>query len=300
MTDSPDYTEYVARPLSPSLRSKIVDAGRKVRRQVVYDGVMLPYALMRHRQLLASSERTDSHTYTCFFRGPSQLQLLSGPILDLVGRGERLEILLLACSNGAEAYTIASWLITHAPDLDFRIRASDLHASMVSRAQEGQYSASEVLHSPYMTPDFLESTFVPSGDGYRVRPEVRARVEFSQASLLDGPELLRQFGTASIVIAQNVLFHLDKADAEVAFNGLVNLTAPGGVLMVEGMELDQRERLSAAHGLDPITHNQRRIYMETRIHTPPKWWNYYWGTEPYISLRQNSKRRYATAFQRLE
>ena len=293
-----DYKEYRAKaPLpvaDPQARIDLKRMGRKL----VCDTLLLPYALLRHRALLRSANRVDNHTYTCFLRAPSQLQLLSGPVLDLVSGSGRLDITLLACSNGAEAYTIASWLMQSAPTLDFHIHASDLHPEMVARARSATYDSSEVLHSDYMTDQFLQTTFLPQGDGFVVRPEIRERITFSQASLLDGEGLRTQFGQAPIVIGQNVLFHLKPEDSSIAFANLVSLTEPGGVLLVEGMDLDLRERLTREHGLEPLTENLRKIHQETRIHTPARWWHHYWGTEPFIGFRRNAKRRYATAFQR--
>lgn len=286
-----DYKDYEAK--APGAGAPTFDA-----RRMFYDTVLLPYALARHRRLLRRHRRVSDHTYTCFLRSPSQLQLLTGPILDYLGRPDPLTITLLACSNGAEAYTLASWLRQVVPWLNFEIRASDLHDAMVTRAATGRYSRAEVLHSAYLTEDFLKSTFLPDGDDFIVRPEVRAQVSFSQADLLDGDGLRARFGQAPLVVAQNVLFHLSPDDAERAFDNLVSLAAPRSVLMVEGMDLDVRERVTARHGLEPFTENERRIYEETRIHTPPHWWRVYWGTEPYLRFRPNRKRRYATAFKR--
>ena len=104
MQNSVDYQHYTAKPpgaardLPPLKR-----AARFLKHRVFYDFLMLPYALHRHRRLLRVSERTSEHTYTCFLRAPSQLQLLAGPILKHLlagGLQTRLDITLLACSNG--------------------------------------------------------------------------------------------------------------------------------------------------------------------------------------------------------
>jgi chemotaxis methyl-accepting protein methylase len=300
MANSVDYQHYSAKlPGSGSGRSFFGRAARFAKHRLFYDFLMLPYALHRHRRLLRESDRTSEHTYTCFLRAPSQLELLAGPIMAHLmaasGRG-RLDITLLACSNGAEAYTITSWLRERFPDLEFHIQASDLHQSMADRAAAGAYSADEALHSEYMTRGFQERTFDVSGGVYTVKPEIRQHVTFSQANLLDGEALQARFGQAPLVIAQNVLFHLKPEDAARAFGHVMNLTAPGGVMMVEGMDQDLRVRLTRQHGLKPFTQNLRAIYNETRVHTPPNWWQVYWGSEPYLPFRQQREHRYATAF----
>ena len=301
MDRSPAYVGYSAKyTRSRSIRSLPRSAYRFIKSKIIFDLALYPYAVYRHRQLLRHCDRTQSHTYTCFLRGPAQLRALAGPVMDFLDnperKGERLEILLMACSIGAEAYTIASWLTTQVPGLDFHITASDLHQEMVDRAREGSYSENEALHSKYITPEFIAATFERAGDRYVVRDALRKKVTFHQANLLDGEQLRHLFAPAPIVIAQNVLFHLAPDDATNAFSNLVGLLAPRAVLLVEGMELDLRARLTKRHGLVPLDHDIRRIYEETRVHTPPDWWNYYWGTEPYSPLRQEANRYFGTIF----
>jgi chemotaxis methyl-accepting protein methylase len=212
--------------------------------------------------------------------------------------GGRLDIVLLACSNGAEAYTIAAWLRRHRPGLDFRVRASDLHPEMVARARAARYSPAEVLHGRFVARGFVRDTFVEEDGAFVVRPEIRARVEVTQADLLDGPGLLKRFGPAPLVVAQNVLFHMPDPVAERAFAALVRLMAPRAALMVAGMNLDLRTRLTAEAGLAPFPQDVRRIHAEGRAHTPPHWWRVPWGAEPFLPFRNDKVRRYATVFRR--
>ena len=295
MSVSPNYKDYSAKP--PGKETSLYEFLRK---RVLYDTLLLPYGLLRHRRLLKKSKRVNDHTYTCFLRAPAQLRLLTGPILDFIRPEGRLDITLLACSNGAESYTIASALRKAHPDLDFHIYASDLHQSMIERAKAADYSRDEVLHSVYMTEEFLEGTFLTQRDGYVVRPELRECVSFSQANLFDGEMLRDKFGQAPLVIAQNVLFHLTPEDTTRAFDNLISLMAPRGVLLIEGMQLDLRIALTTKYGLRPFTQDLRQIYEETRVHTPPHWWRVYWGTEPFLFFRKNRARRYGTAFKRGE
>lgn len=297
MSDTPNYKDYLAKPLDPEAGNS-PSLFELLRTRILYDALLLPYGLLRHRRLLKKAKRVNDHTYTCFRRAPAQLRLLTGPILDFIPQEGRLNIVLLACSNGAETYTIASVLRKTHPDLDFHIYASDLHQSMVERAKSAEYTRDEVLHSAYMTDEFLDYTFTAKGDGYIVRPELREHVSFSQADLLDGKALRAKFGQSPLVIAQNVLFHLTPEDTARAFDNLVSLMAPRAVLLIEGMQLDLRVELTSQYGLTPFTQDLRQIYEETRVHTPPHWWRVYWGTEPFLFFRKNRARRYATAFMR--
>ena len=297
MSATPDYKDYSAKPIGTDA-PKAAGLLESFRTKIVYDRLLLPYGLLRHRRLLKKTRRVSDHTYTCFRRAPAQLRLLTGPVLDFLRPEGRLDIILLACSNGAETYTIASILRKAHPGLDFHIHASDLHDAMVERAKAAEYTRDEVLHSEYMTQDFLADTFTAKGDGYAVRPELREYVSFSQASLLDGAGLRARFGQSPLVIAQNVLFHLSPEDTAAAFDNLLSLMTPRAALLIEGMDLDLRVALTARHALVPFTQDLRRIYEETRVHTPPHWWRVYWGTEPFLAFRKDRDRRYATAFRR--
>jgi chemotaxis methyl-accepting protein methylase len=298
MNKDPNFSAYSAKPLdrAPSLRRRL----GKLKQESVYGVLLLPYGIYKHRRLLASCERIDNHTYTCFLRAPTQLQALAGPVLRFLGQPDRvqkrLEILTFACSNGAEVYTMASWLLQNCPGLDFHITASDLHQEMVERCQAARYTPAEALQSEYITTKFVEATFDKDGDAFVVKPEVRARASFSVSNLLDREGLMQKFQPADVVTAQNVLFHLSPDNVRRAFANLVGLLKPKSALFVEGMDLELRLELTEKFGLEPLDYELRRIYSETRVHTPKDWWKYYWGTEPYIPLRANKKRRYATIF----
>ncbi len=301
MDETPNFAGYRAKsPRSPGRQLSLRGIYRALRKQVLYGAWSFPYGTFRQRQLLRSCSRTDRHTYTCFLRAPAQLRALCGPVMDFLGHpertGRRLEILVFACSSGAEVYTIASWLMMNMPDLDFHITASDLHQSMIDRCRQARYSADEALQSEYITSEFVRATFDREGEDYIVKPEIREKTTFMQANLLDAEQLNRQFEPSDIVTAQNVLFHLEPDSAKKAFRNVVSFLKPRSVLMIEGMEQDMRVELTSSYGLTPLTKDLRTIYSETRVHTPPDWWNYYWGSEPYNPLRRNKKRRYGTIF----
>jgi chemotaxis methyl-accepting protein methylase len=270
-----------------------------IKGRMLYGILLFPYGKRRHRRTLAAAQRTQSHTYTCFFRAPAQLDLICGPLLDRVlahkRPGSPLRILLFAASTGAEAYTLASVLLAARPTLDFSIIASDLHAEMVERGRRALYSHDEVWHGEHVTEEFVRQTFDLDGSDFVVKPEIAARVSFRQADLLD-PLLGQQFGSADMVLAQNVLFHLDDAASSGAFDNVCDTLAPGAALLVEGMNLDQKMEQTRRRRLAPFARDHRRIYEQARAHVPLDWWNFYYGSEPYMSLVADRVRRYSTVF----
>jgi chemotaxis protein methyltransferase CheR len=303
MSGSVAFPEYRANDPSRGKGSLLGNAYWFLKSKVLYGPVTYPYGVLRHAVLLATCDRTQSHTYTCFVRTPSQLEALAGPVLDFLGGsqlGRPLEILVLACSNGAEAYTLASFLSKRWPALDFRITAADLHQEMVDVARVASYSEAEALHGEFVTPEFVAYTFdkLPGdkvGDRYVVKPHIRERISFAQANLLD-PELSSKFASADIVTTQNVLFHLQPQDARRAFENVVKLLKPKAAFLLDGMDQALRVELTRQHGLEPLEFNARKIYDESRVHTGLDWWRYYYGCEPYSPLRRDRARRYGTVF----
>jgi chemotaxis methyl-accepting protein methylase len=300
---SVNYGGYQVRQKSQAPRSLAYRLARAAYRllkvKLLYNTLLLPYGKLRHTMVKRDVVRTQSHTYTCFFRAPAQLEALAGQVVDRLLQGapadRRLDILVFAASTGAEAYTVASFLRKARPGLDFRIVASDLHQEMADRGNAGKYSRAEVWHSEYITEEFVRDTFDTVGEEFVVKPELRARVTFTTANLLD-PGLHTRFPAADIVLAQNVLFHLDDAAAANAFEHIISCLKPRAALLIEGMNLDQKVRLSGARGLEPLAYRCREIYEQSRVHVPLDWWNYYYGSEPYISLYPGRDRRYSSIY----
>jgi chemotaxis methyl-accepting protein methylase len=258
---------------------------------------LLPLFRARHRALLESASRSNSHTYTSFYRSPRQLEALTGPVVDhlLAGGPRQISILIFAGSNGAEAYTMASELLAARPELSFSIRASDLHAETVAKATAGRFTLEEITQGLDIPPQFIARTFDRNGDIYTVKASVRAQVSFERADLLsDG--LATQFAPADLVVAQNVLFHMPPEMARRAFANIIRFLKPGGVLFIEGMELDMRVELTAKANLAPLDFHTREIYDYSRRHIPVNWWDYYYGNEPYFPLARTRLRRYGTIF----
>jgi chemotaxis methyl-accepting protein methylase len=260
-----------------------------------------------HRRLLHQARRSDHHTYTCFYRSPMQLAALTGPVLAHLGmdrsvpahrrehHARPLRVLLYACSNGAEAYTLSAWLAQERPDLDVVIEASDLHPEVVEHARRGRYTWDEVSQHHPVPDRFVSQVFDRDGDRFVVNSRTRSRVRFSCADIISD-DLRGRFGEAEVVLAQNVLFHLPPAQARRAFGNIAATVAPGGALFVEGMDQDLRIALTLAHGLTPLEWRIRDIYEESRRHIPARWWQFYYGAEPWGAWRGEPQRRYGSIF----
>ena len=287
-----------AKPRRGLLRGLSSSAWRFFRKNVLCDVLMYPYARLAHHRVLSSGRRSQSHIYTSFHRSPYQLEALTSRVIPFIGRGmppRNLSINVVACSTGAEPYTITSELIAKFPELDFNVCASDLHEDTVARAKAAQYTSAEVFLNEDIPDEFVVRTFDRAGEDHIIKPEIRKKVSFTRADLLD-PTFATRFEPADIVFAQNVLFHLDPADAVIAFDNILGLLKDRSALFVDGMELDMRERMTAKAGLTPLTYKCREIHSHARRHSPARWWKYYYGAEPYLVFRRGRQRRYSTIF----
>ena len=77
---------------------------------------------------------------TMFFRNFEQLSALDRLIAPL-GSGQPLRVLVVGCSVGCEAYSLAGHLALSHPNLDFVIDACDISEEALAVAREGRYSS---------------------------------------------------------------------------------------------------------------------------------------------------------------
>jgi chemotaxis protein methyltransferase CheR len=244
-----------------------------------------------------TGERKNSH-FTGFLRLPSQFEALSGPVLSYLAKRQAdapLRIVVAGCSNGAEAYTIASVLVARAPDMKFLIDAYDIDASIIEKARAACFGMDEVLNNKILTNEFIHATFDVNRELYDIKTDIAARVKFHVADVLD-PQLAEQVGVCDIVFAQNFLFHLARQDAARAFENLCRLLRPRAVLFADGMDLGLRQKLTKAERLAPLDFCIEDIHEEARRARAVGWPDQYWGLEPYLTFSTDWRRRYATIF----
>lgn len=240
-------------------------------------------------------ERRRHYTFTQFSRLPTQLDALTGPVLDFLGARETLRIIVMGCSTGAEPYTISSILEQRRPDLMLEIEAFDIDREPLEIARRGTYEAETVFANPLVTESFAATTFDRDGERMTVKPDIAARVSFH---LKDAAELrLRaDLAPADIVFAQNLMCNLRRPLAARVFDNAVALMKPRAALFVDGMDVDMRQRRSRRFGLVPLDYEIEQIHREAATVRGER---YPWeaaGLEPFSDSRRDWKRRYATIF----
>lgn len=267
----------------------------------VPDGALLKNTVLwqklRHQLSLRLSARQNSH-FTGFLRLPTQYEALAGPVcasLRAGGAPGRIEIAVLGCSNGAEAYTIASVLRRRHPDLQFRIRGFDIDAACIEQAAAAAYDAEAIYNNRIITEEFVAFTFDRHGDRYTVKPHIREHVSFGLGNVLD-LGLAATVGSADVVFAQNFLFHMSPALARQALDNISGLLRPGSALFIDGVDLGLRHRFVRARKLAPLPYEVEQIHNEARRARSVGWPYEYWGLEPFLTYRRDWQGRYATVF----
>jgi len=257
------------------------------------------WQILRFKIALLTSRRRNCH-FTSFLRMPTQFEALSGPVLDFLfkdGGMKALKVTVMGCSIGAEAYSIASVLRSSHPDLAFTVHAYDIDKGCIDKARSARYTTEEVLNNEMLPSDFISSTFDREDGHYVIKGEIRERVQFDLADVLD-LNLKEQVGTSDIVYAQHFLIHLEREQARKGIENICGLLNPRAALFISGTVLDMLVKLTRKNNLIPCDYNVEEIHKEAGVYG--RGWPYiYFGCEPFMTVRKDWQRRYATIFFRI-
>jgi chemotaxis methyl-accepting protein methylase len=250
-----------------------------------------------HRLVCVHETRQQSVS-TFFLRNRSALELIRRRAEDMA-RGSTLRIAVLACSLGAEVYSIL-WTIRSArPDLKVHVWAVDASREMLNFAEKGTYApnTSELVGSSIferLTPNEMEEMFDWDGDQARVKPWLREGIEWRLGDASD-PELIRALGPQDMVTANNFLCHMEPRAAAHCLRNITSLVDRGGYLFVSGVDLEVREKVARERGWRPVTELIEQIHEgdpSARNGWPLAWW----GLEPIDHRRRDWQIRYAAAY----
>ena len=258
---------------------------------------------------------------TFFLRNRPELDLLRR-IVDQRDPHSNLDISVLACSKGAEVYSILWSLRSARPDLKFRLQAVDISPEIVEFAARGIYSLRDVdLSNPpehfgdtefgsitwntwrdqgapifeRMTEEEIDAMFEVKGDDAKVRPFLKEGISWNCADAGD-PKLVSQLGPQDIVVANRFLCHMEPKAAEKCLRNIARMVKPGGHLFVSGIDLDVRTKVAKELGWKPVADLMRDIH-DGDPSIRHGWPCAYWGLEPFSDDRRDWKVRYASVFQ---
>jgi chemotaxis protein methyltransferase CheR len=265
----------------------------------------------------------ERHQYfaTYFLRNRPELQVIS-QLVKSRPMSSAIRISVLACSKGAEVYSIA-WAIRSArPDLELHINAIDISRDIVEFAERGVYTygsaglgndKTDRIASGHdaiarnterdqgssiferVTPAEFEQMFELTGDQAAIRPWLRRGISWSCGDA-GNPELAQRIGLQDFVVANRFLCHMSPADAERCLRNIAQLVRPGGYLFVSGIDLNVRAKVARSLRWNPVPDLIREIH-DGDCSIRDGWPLNYWALEPFRSDRPDWQLRYASVFQ---
>jgi len=191
-------------------------------------------AMMRGDQRLsvAVSEALATHE-TFFFRDKTPFDLFENviaPSLRSSRLGRQLKIWCAAASSGQEPYSLGM-LLDELPGLNADILATDMSAQVLEKAKAGIYTQFEVQRG--LPIQRLVKHFDQVGDSWRIKPQLRQKVRFEQANLLDD---FSRFGRQDVIFCRNVLIYFDIPTKAAVLNRLSSLLSDDGFLLLGAAE----------------------------------------------------------------
>jgi chemotaxis methyl-accepting protein methylase len=236
---------------------------------------------------------------TFFLRNRPELELIRA-ISNQRAQGSTLKIAVLACSNGAEVYSILWKIRSMRHDLKVKVQAVDISNEILEIAQRGIYALqdNELVNAPIferLSEEEMRAMFDKENGQVKVKSWIREGIDWQVADAGD-PGLAMLLGGQDIVVANRFLCHMTPPDAERCLRNIANLVNPGGYLFVSGVDLDIRTKVALDLGWTPVRDLLEEIHNgdpSVRRDWPWK----YWGLEPFSHRKRDWNVRYASVFQ---
>jgi SAM-dependent methyltransferase len=257
-----------------------------------------------HSTVLRHAMRGQNHS-TFFLRNRAELQLM-GRLASQKTDGSNLKLCVVACSIGAEVYSILWTIRSTRPDLKVKTYAIDIAQDVVDFAQDGIYPRDHyVVEMPdgtisldlyqHMSAQEMAAMFDVDGSEAKIKPWLKEGITW-RASDANDPALVLTAGPQDIVVANRFLCHLRPQRAESCLRNVARLVKPGGYLFVSGVDLDVRIKVARDMGWNPVSDLIREVH-EGDHSLAGAWPLDYWGIEPFSETHPDWKMRYASAFQ---
>lgn len=214
---------------------------------------------------------------TSWFRDPKLFELLERKILPRMHqeiqarRRGPVRIWSAACSTGQEPYSVAMTALeayrtlggAQACRREVNIVGSDISRRSLEAARLAIYERASVARG--MQKRFISRYLTPQAGGWRIKPEVRALVEFQQVNL---HEHISAVGVCDLVLLRNTIIYFSDDLKRNLLRRLPAVMSPGALLFLgtgetashysEDFEKIQEEglvyyRLASGPGGDPRT-----------------------------------------------
>jgi chemotaxis methyl-accepting protein methylase len=278
-------------------------------------------AFGRHIHRLVQEHANRKQFFGTFFlRNRAELRALCNLVKDRP-TGAKVSIAVIACSKGAEVYSIVWALQGCRPDLDVRVFAIDISEEILEFASRGVYSlrsgdpdmnagadanatGQEIAFHTIIdqnAPIFervnseeLNALADVRGDVAYIKDSLKHGIRWIQGDALS-EELPQQIGTQEIVVANKFLCHMSPEDAERCLKNVARLIKPGGHILVAGIDLEVRTKVAGQLQWKPVSEWTRELH-DGDVSVRNGWPLQYWGLEPYGAVNQDPQLRYASIF----
>lgn len=248
-------------------------------------------------------DRKQSHM-TFFLRNMAQFEVVRDLIAEQPTNAS-LKIVSLGCSSGAELYSLLYCLRLARPDFQISAHGLDISEDITDIARRGIYDPSLSQREDVIVPSegiddvdvYLKSLSVlldkTEENMLTVKDWVREGTSWSVGDATS-PTLVDQLGHQDIVLANNFLGPMDDDLAEKCLRNIVRLVKPGGILVLDGVDLDLKARIVPLLDLRPITNRMEEIHHGDP--TKGGWPWIRWSHEPFDWQRSDRDFRYSTVF----
>ncbi|MBB4571626.1 CheR family methyltransferase [Rhizobium leucaenae] len=256
-----------------------------------------------YRTFTRNTARVQSH-YTHFMRNPPLLSVI-GTLASGYPRNGVVKVASIGCSTGAELYSVLYAIKRARSDLHVIARGADISGTVVEVARRGVYypdvpAAEGSLYAPGRAE--VASADVPSlaeilqplpNGSLRVKEWLRQDITWLTADATDG-RLLDLVGRQDFLLANNFMGPMDDLMAERCLRNVMRLVAPGGYLVVDGIDLDVKTKVLKASGFRPVLSRQDEIWASEESKSGWPWLR--WAREPLDRSAPDCAWRYSVVF----
>lgn len=178
---------------------------------------------------------TTNETY--WFRDGYPFEVLKSRILpELAETRAPVRIWSAACSSGQEPYSISiavQEFLGARPGVlgAVEVVATDISPGILKTARDARYDAMAVGRG--LSEERKRRFFIDRGEQWEVRPEIRGRVRFTSANLLQSYSLLGRF---DVIFCRNVLIYFSSDSKRDIIGRMARALNPGGYLFLGSSE----------------------------------------------------------------
>ena len=257
-----------------------------------------PYGRMIHH-LVRRSDARQQNPWTFFLRNRAEMNAIKKIAQQKIHRHEKdLRILVLACSEGMEIYSIAWQLRALEPHLNLSLVGLEIDQDSLDTAKSGVYPLKDYEeHMERLTHQEFNSFFDVEDGLAKIKPELSEGVEWHHGDACR-EDLADRLGKYDIVLANRFLCHMKPSEATRCLSNVTRLIALGGYLFVSGVDLDIRQAVMAKSGFTAVEDDIEAIHNGDPS-LLKGWPVAYWGLEPFSTRRKDWQSRYAMVYQKM-